>query len=435
MNLARVFAALAVTLCSLGSLPAVAQQILTGDAAFTDYSKEHPGVQRKVTVADLPQPYATPSANNAAAVVPRPDGVWPQTMPGFKVEQFATGLDNPRLMRIAPNGDIFLAESSAGKVLVFRGMGADGKAGQMETFATDQKGVFGINFYPSGPNPQWVYVGNTASVVRFPYQNGDLKARGPGQTLTELPGGGGHRTRDIVFTPDGKHMLVSVGSASNVDDPDTNPSEFHRADVLEFTPEGKFEKIYASGIRNCVGEAIQPATGELWCSVNERDGLGNNLVPDYITHVQEGGFYGWPWYYMGGHQDPRHAGKHPELQAKVITPDVPVNPHMASLQIQFYEGSQFPSQYHGWAFAAEHGSWNRDPRGGYEVITVPVAGGKATGAYQDFLTGFVLPGGEVWGRPVGIVVAKDGSLLVSDDGSNSIWRVSYTGGKTAASGQ
>ncbi len=426
---------LALTLCALGSLPAVAQQTLTGQNAFTDYTKEHPGVRRHVTVADLPQPYATESANNAAAIAPRPEGVWPQTLPGFKVEQFATGLENPRLMRMAPNGDIFLAESSAGKVIVIRGIKADGKAGQMETFATDQKGVFGINFYPSGPNPKWVYVGNTASVVRFPYQVGDMKARGPGETLTELPGGGGHRTRDIVFTPDGKHMLVSVGSHSNVDDPDTTPAEFHRADVLEFTPEGKFEKVYASGIRNCVGETIQPATGELWCSVNERDALGNNLVPDYITHVQEGGFYGWPWYYMGDHQDPRLAGKHPELKGKVIVPDVMVNPHMASLEVLFYEGSQFPASFHGWAFAAEHGSWNRDPRGGYEVITVPIKDNKATGEYEDFLTGFVLPDGKVWGRPVGVVVAKDGSLLVSDDGSNSIWRVTYTGGKTASSGQ
>ncbi len=419
----------------LAMLPAAAQQTLTGQDAFTDYSKEHPGVRRKITVADLPQPYSTESANNGAAVVPRPDGVWPQALPGFKVEQFATGLEGPRLMRMAPNGDIFLAEMSAGKILVFRGMGADGKAGQTEVFAADLKGPFGINFYPSGPSPKWVYVGNTASLVRFPYQSGDLKARGPAQTLAELPGGGGHRTRDIVFTPDGKHMLVSVGSRSNDDDTDTTPAEFHRADVLEFTPEGKFEKVYAYGIRNCVGETIQPATGDLWCSTNERDALGNNLVPDYITHVQEDGFYGWPWYYMGSNQDPRQKGKHPELKGKVIVPDVLLQPHFASLQLEFYEAAQFPASFHGWAFAAEHGSWNRDPRAGYEVITVPTEHGKATGEFEDFLTGFVLPDGKVWGRPVGIAVAKDGSLLVSDDGSNTVWRVSYTGGKTAAAGQ
>src|ERR1700678_257256 len=204
----------ALALAILTSLPAAAQQTLTGQAAFTDYTKEQPGVRRKVTVADLPQPYATPSANNAAAIAPRPDGVWPRTLPGFKVEQFATGLDNPRLMRMAPNGDIFLAESNAGKILVFRGIGADGKAGQMEVFASGLKQPIGINFYPSGPNPQWVYVGNPESVVRFPYKSGDLKASGPPQTLASLPGAGGHRTRDIVFTPDGKHMLVSVGSHS-----------------------------------------------------------------------------------------------------------------------------------------------------------------------------------------------------------------------------
>jgi len=417
-----------LTLSTLATLPAAAQT-LTGQAAFTDYTQEHPGVRRKVTVADLPQPYATPSANAGAAIAARPDGVWPQAPAGFKVEQFATGLDNPRLMRMAPNGDIFLAESTPGKILVFRGIGADGKASQTETFATGLKGPFGINFYPSGPHPKWVYVGNTESVVRFPYQSGDLKARGPAETLTQLPGPRGHRTRDIVFTPDGKHMLVSVGSGSNDDDPDTTPAEFHRADVLEFTPEGKFEKIYASGIRNCVGETIHPTTGELWCSTNERDALGNNLVPDYITHVQEGGFYGWPWFYMGGHQDPRLMGTHPELKSKVITPDVLVQPHMASLGLTFYPTSKsaFPSDYEGDGFAAEHGSWNRANRGGYEVIRIPIKNGKATGEYEDFLTGFVTPSGQVWGRPVGVAVGHDGALYVTDDGSRSIWRVSYSG--------
>jgi glucose/arabinose dehydrogenase len=423
----------AIMLLALVTLPVAAQQTLTGQDAFTDYTKEHPGVRRKLTVADLPQPYATQSFTNAAGIVPRPDGVWPQAPAGFKVTQYATGFDNPRLMRLAPNGDIFLAESNSGKIKILRGVGADGKASQVEVFATGLNEPFGINFYPSGPKPQWVYVGNTDSVVRFPYQNGDLTARGPAQTLAQLPAKGGHRTRDVVFTRDGKHMLVSVGSRSNDDDTDNNPAEVHRADVLEFTPEGTFERVYAYGIRNCVGEAIHPTTGELWCSTNERDALGNNLVPDYITHVQEGGFYGWPWFYMGGIQDPRQVGKHPELKAKVIVPDVLLNPHFASLQLQFYEGTQFPSQYHGRAFAAEHGSWNRDPRGGYEVITVPMTGGKATGEYEDFLTGFVLPDGKVWGRPVGIAVAKDGSLFVSDDGSNTVWHVTYTGGKPVAS--
>ena len=231
----------------------------------------------------------------------------------------------------------------------------------------------------------------------------------------------------MVFSRDARKLFVAVGSRSNVDDADNNPAELHRASVLEFNPDGTGMRVFASGIRNCVGEAIQPETGDLWCSTNERDLLGDNVPPDYITHVQEGGFYGWPWYYTGAHQDPRHAGKHPELKDKVIVPDVLLQPHNASLEMLFYEGTQFPPEYRGQIFAAQHGSWNRGNRTGYEVIRVPVDQGKATGEYEDFLTGFVTPDGKVWGRPVGVAVASDGALLVSDDGSNSVWRITYSG--------
>ncbi|MGC2162550.1 MAG: sorbosone dehydrogenase family protein [Silvibacterium sp.] len=423
-----------VSLAPLPVLHAQSGKVLTGQAAFTDYSKETPGVTHKITLADLPQPYATKGVDNGAEMVPRPDGAWPKALPGFKVEQYYTGLDQPRLIRTAPNGDLFVALSYQNKIMVFRGVDAQGKPKVVSTFADNLSQPFGIAFYPLGPNPKWVYIGNTDSVVRFPYKNGDLKATGAVEKLADLPGGGrlrggGHWTRDIAFSKDGQRMLVSVGSHSNVDDSDTHPEEFHRADVLEFTPEGKFVKIYAYGIRNCVGEAINPTTGQLWCSTNERDMLGNNLVPDYITHIQEGGFYGWPWYYMGGNPDPRMGGKHPELKNKVITPDVLLQPHFASLEETFYEGAQFPAEYKGDIFAAEHGSWNREPRAGYEVIRVPLHEGKATGEFEDFLTGFTTPDGKVWGRPVGVTVAKDGSLFVTDDGSGSIWHVSYVGKK------
>src|SRR2546421_12900614 len=223
-------------------------------------------------------------------------------------------------------------------------------------------------------------------------------------------------------------MYVSVGSRSNDDDTDNNPREEHRADILEFNPDGSGFRVYAYGIRNAVGIAVNPQTGELWGSVNERDGLGDDLPPDYITHVQDGGFYGWPWYYMGGFHDPRHANKHPELKDKVITPDVLLQPHFASLEMTFYNGKQFPTEYQGDIFAAEHGSWNKSVRVGYELIRVPLhQTGHASGEYEDFMTGFVVDNGHVWGRPVGVTVAPDGSLLVTDDGSKSIWRVSYTG--------
>jgi len=396
---------------------------------FTDFRYEEPGKTRKITVQDLPAPYATQTADNGPQVVARPSGAWPKAPAGFTVEQYATGLHNPRLIRTAPNGDFFLAESSAGDIKVFRGITSGGKPEQVSTFAAGLKEPYGIAFYPSGENPQWVYVGDTDSVIRFPYKNGDMKASGLPQHIVDLPHGSGHWTRDLQFTADGKRMFVAVGSASNVDDPDTTPGEKNRADILEFNPDGSDMRVYAYGIRNAGGGlAINSKTGELWCSVNERDGLGDNLVPDYITHVQEGGFYGWPWWYIGNHQDPRHQGKHPELRDKAIVPDVLLQPHNASLEMTFYEGKQFPAEYQGDIFASEHGSWNRSVRTGYEVIRVPLhQTNRASGDYEDFVTGFVVDNGHVWGRPVGITVAQDGSLLVTDDGSNSIWRVSYTG--------
>ncbi|MGH8122337.1 MAG: PQQ-dependent sugar dehydrogenase [Rudaea sp.] len=410
--------------------PAVAQPGIASapppSAPFTDFRYESPGTTRKITAADLPAPYATGSAGNGARIVPRPANAWPKTLPGFKVEQFASGLDNPRLIRAAPNGDVFVAEMRGGQIRVFRGLSADGKPEQTEVFTSSLRQPFGIAFYPPGADPQWLYIGDTDAVVRFAYRNGDLHARAQPQQITALPAGG-HSTRDIRFSLDGKRMYVAVGSDSNVDDPDTNPREKNRANILVYNPDASDMRVFASGIRNPVGLAVDPKTGELWCSVNERDDLGDDLVPDYITYVQEGGFYGWPWWYIGAHQDPRHAGRHPELKDRVIVPDVLLQPHNASMQLTFYDGAQFPAEYRGDIFAAEHGSWNKATRAGYEVISVPLHGtGRATGEYEDFLTGFVLDDGNVWGRPVGVTVARDGSLLVTDDASNSIWRVSYS---------
>jgi glucose/arabinose dehydrogenase len=398
-------------------------------APFTDYRYEKPGATHHITAKDLPAPFVTKSAVNGPRVVDRPTNVLPIAPPGFKVELFATGLNEPRAMITAPNGDIFLAESHGGDIKVFRGVGADGRPQQTETFVTGLNRPYGIAFYPQGDSPQYIYIGNTDSIVRFAYKSGDLKASSKPEKIADLPPGGNHWTRDLVFSPDGKQLFVGVGSNSNINDPDTHPDEKNRADILVMDPDGKNMRIYASGIRNAGGGlAINPKTGELWMSTNERDGLGNNLVPDYISHMQDGGFYGWPYYYIGGNPEPRLKGAHPELKSKVIVPDVLLQAHNASLQLAFYEGKTFPAEYKGDIFAAQHGSWNRDPRVGYEVIRVPLhQTGKATGEYQDFLTGFVLPNGQVWGRPVGVTVMIDGSLLVSDDGSNSIWRVSYSG--------
>ncbi len=424
----HLIAASTLLLCSVACAQNPASEPAP-NAPFTDYRGEKPGVTHKITPADLPKPFATKSAMNGPNVVDRPKNAWPQAPAGFKVELYTTDVSDPRKILTAPNGDFFVAETHGHDIKVFRGMSADGKAQQSSVFVSDLQSPYGIAFYPPGPNPQYIYIGDTGAVLRIPYHNGDLKAAGKPEQLATLPAGGAHWTRDLVFSPDGKQLFVGVGSSENVDDPDKNSDEKGRAQIWVMNPDGSNPHMYAYGIRNAGGGlAINPKDGQLWCSVNERDDLGNNLVPDYITHVEQGGFYGWPYYYIGGNPDPRLKGAHPELKSKVIVPDVLLQAHNASLELAFYEGKQFPAEYRGDIFAAQHGSWNRSPRTGYEVIHVPLhQTGKASGEYEDFLTGFVTPDGEVWGRPVGVAVAQDGSLLVTDDASNSIWRVSYPG--------
>jgi glucose/arabinose dehydrogenase len=437
-----------LTLASIGVASIVGGQttpdkLLTGKAAFGDWRSDAPGLRRLITPADLPPAYATRSATNFSIDTLRPRDARPKAPPGFVVGLFASGLDAPRIIRASPNGDIFVAETGAGRIRVLRPSESGEAAARTETFATGLRGPFGIAFYPGGPDPQWVYVANTDSVVRFAYRAGDVKARRAPETVAQIPGGRGHTTRDVVFSRDGARMFVSVGSSSNAAE-GTRPSagaalqrfeaehglgasggsETDRADVLVFDPQGKDRKVFATGIRNCVGLAVAPTTGDVWCATNERDGLGDDLPPDYVTRVRENGFYGWPWYYIGANEDPRHPAERLDLKEKVIVPDVLLQPHSAPLGLTFYDARQFPADYAG-AFVALHGSWNRSKRTGYKVIRIIFRDGAPTGEYEDFLIGFVDGEQSVWGRPVGVTVARDGSLLVSEDRNGTIWRVSH----------
>lgn len=429
-------------------------QTRTGPAAFGDYKTDAPGVVRKITVADLPAPDQKAATYGPSTPAPLPAGFTPRTLPGFTVQPFAK-LEKPRLIRVAPNGDIFVAESEAGNIKVLRAKPGADKPEVIETFAAGLERPFGIAFYPAGPDPRWVYVAETDAIKRFPYTSGDLKARGPAETLVPklTVNHRDHWTRDLLFSRDGKRMFVSVGSSSNTaeDMPKKTVEEAKawekehgfgtswakeedRATVLTFDPLGKDKKVYASGIRNCVGIAFTPGTDQLWCSTNERDMLGDDLVPDYITRVKEGGFYGWPWYYIGDHESPPHLGERPDLKGHIIVPDILLQAHSASLQMTFYPNdakgpAAFPKAFAGQIFAAEHGSWNRAKRTGYKIIMAKVVGGVPTGEYEDVVTGFVADDASVYARPVGIAVAKDGALLFSDDGSGTVWRMAPKGSK------
>jgi glucose/arabinose dehydrogenase len=418
-----------------------------------DWHHAAPGMRHSVVIADLPAPYATASSGNGPKVVSKPGNAVLSVPAGFTVKVFASDLKGPRLLRMAPNGDIFVAETQTGRIHVLRAAdGADAPTID-QVYADGLDAPFGIGFYPNDGNPKWIYVANNNSVVRFAYQAGDTRARGEPQTVVAhlCDGTGGHSTRDVAFSSDGARMFISVGSGSNVAEGMETKSpreireweaahgfgaawgaEENRANILVTDPEGRQPlRRFATGIRNGVGLAVNPATGDLWTSTNERDGLGDNLVPDYLTHVEEGKFYGWPWYYMGSHEDPRHAGERPDLVGKVTVPDVPVQPHSASLEMVFYTGvsgpAVFPAEYRGDIFAAFHGSWNRSNRTGYKVVRVLFKDGVPTGQYEDFLTGFVVDGRSVWGRPVGVAVAHDGALLVTEDGNDTVLRISYGG--------
>ncbi len=367
-------------------------------------------------------------------MVGRPGSALPRAPAGFRAELVASGLDMPRVLRTAPNGDVFLAESGAGRVRILR------PGGTPAVFADGLSLPYGIAFWPPGPAPQFVYVAESGRVLRFPYRGGDTRARGPAEVVVPTLPEGGHWTRDLAFSTDGSRMFISVGSASNVaGDMGARPptgfiaahaqgaawgEELGRAAVFVAKPDGSALRALATGLRNCSGEAIEPRNGALWCVVNERDGLGDNLPPDYATGVREGAFYGWPWFYIGRHGDPRLAGRRPDLAEAVAVPDVLIQPHSAPLGIAFYDAAQFPPDYRGDAFVALHGSWNRGKRTGYKVIRLRFRDGRPTGEYEDFLTGFVVSDDAVWGRPVGLAVDRDGALLVSEDANGTVWRVS-----------
>jgi glucose/arabinose dehydrogenase len=424
-----------------------AQEGRTGATAF-GAKGDAPGVARHIKASELPPPShhdndpEEPDFKRMPKVVAAPKGKMPSVPKGFAVQVYATGLKQPRVMRIAPNGDVFVAESGNGRVLVFAAKSAGKGPAKSEVFADKLEKPYGIVFVPAD-QPRHVYVAAANQVVRYPYRSGDRKASGPAEVMIPNISPKRHWTRDLEVSRDGKRIFVSIGSASNVAAkmPDKSPQEVqafekshglgaawgeeeNRAVVRVLDPESKAVRTFATGLRNCSGMAMQPGTDTLWCTGNERDHIGPDLAPDYLTTVRDGGFYGWPWFYIGGNEDPAHAGKRPDLKDKVLVPDVLIQAHSSTLDLVFYDAKEFPAEYRGDAFATLHGSWNREERTGYKVIRARMKDGKATGVYEDFMTGFVLDKDTVWGRPAGIAVTQDGALLVSEDANGTIFRVS-----------
>jgi glucose/arabinose dehydrogenase len=380
-----------------------------------------PLAHHEITAATLPKPFATRSVSNPPSIIPRPEKARLALPPGFEIQTYAAGgFEEPRWMALAPNGDVFLADSTAGSVIILRDTHGTGRADTRFTFATHLNQPFGLAFWRD-----YLYVGNTDSVVRFKYAPGQTKAEGSAEKICSLPARGynAHWTRNVIFSPDSSKMYVSVGSGTNVD----VESDPMRGTISEYNPDGTGQRFIAQGTRNPIGLAFNPTTGKLWAAVQERDGLGDDLPPDYVTEIQEGGFYGWPFAYAGKNEEPRHRAERPDLVARSLAGDVLVQAHSAVLGLVFYEGKMFPEEYRGDAFVAMHGSWNRSRRTGYKVVRIRCKDGRPLGGYDDFVTGWMLNENDrrVWGRPVGLLVLKDGSLLITDDGGNTVWRVTY----------
>jgi glucose/arabinose dehydrogenase len=405
-----VVLALVVLACSRGSA-----QLPASVASANDPLLRH----HEIRTEQLPRPFATPSSGNPPSVSAQPPNATLHLPPGFHISVFADKLDDPRAMLLAPNGDVILSEPAAGKVTILRDANHDGVAEQRITYASGLNSPYGLAFHQ-----RWLYIGDEDAVVRLPYAAGQTAANAQPERITSLASGG-HSTRGLLFNRAGTKLYVSVGSRSNVSSGE--PAE--RAAILEMNPDGSAKRVFAGGLRNPVGMAWEPASGALWTVVNERDGLGDELVPDYATAVTDGAFYGWPYAYLGAHEDPRRAGERRDLVQRTIAPSVLIQAHSAPLGIVFYDGKMFPAQYRGRAFVALHGSWNRSRRTGYEVISIPMKNGKPSGGYDDFVAGWMPSESSrsVWGRPVGLLVLGDGSLLISDDGAGKIWRVTYKG--------